>query len=561
MFSDKVPFLHAFQTDVSTYPQPAAFTFPFSYEPHPLSIRAAEELQHYLENQHDFIHNFGLTAMDGPVIGKMFGVLVVETADGQLGYLAAYSGKLANSNQHRFFVPPIFDMLRSGSFFLQEEEQINAINREIATLTADPEIAALQARLAHLKQEADDALKAFRAHMKQEKNGRKEKRTLYKEQLSEGDYKLLEEDLIKQSYRDQHAYDVLKQGWNTKLTALTATLQTKQDAIEQLKTQRKEKSAALQRQLFDQYQFLNARGATRSVLSIFEQTTQQVPPAGAGECAAPKLLQYAFAHGLKPVCMAEFWWGASPASEVRKHQYFYPACKSKCEPILSHMLIGLNVDPNPMLENPAEGKKIEIIYDDEAIVVINKPAEFLSVPGIHIQDSVYTRILEMYPEITGPVIIHRLDMSTSGILIIAKHKAAHQFIQDQFIQHTIKKRYTAMLEGELQLAEGLIDLPLRVDLDDRPRQIVCATYGKPAQTKFKRIALENGRTRVHFFPLTGRTHQLRVHAAHKQGLNLPIVGDDLYGIRDERLHLHAGYIQFTHPTSKEVVTFTVADPF
>ena len=225
------------------------------------------------------------------------------------------------------------------------------------------------------------------------------------------------------------------------------------------------------------------------------------------------------------------------------------------------MLQGLAVDPNPMLQNPNPDVDIEIIYEDQDIIVVNKPAEFLSVPGINVQDSVQTRILTKRPEITGPLIIHRLDMSTSGIIVLAKNKQAHQFIQDQFIRHTVQKRYTALLDGALTEKEGLIDLPLRVDLEDRPRQVVCYQYGKPAQTKFKVLGTENGKTRIHYYPLTGRTHQLRVHSAHSKGLNTPIVGDDLYGKRADRLHLHAGNIQFVHPTTKQFMEFDVADPF
>src|SRR5690606_15449456 len=322
--------------------------------------------------------------------------------------------------------------------------------------------------------------------------------------------------------------------------SIEGLIHNKQQEIEDLKNTRKLKSAALQQRLFEQYQFLNARGETKSVLAIFAESKQPIPPAGAGECAAPKLLQYAFQHKLQPICMAEFWWGVSPASEVRKHKNFYPACKSKCEPILSHMLKGLHVAPDPMRINPARGRTFDIIHEDDDIIVINKPAEFLSVPGIHVTDSVYTRILAQYPEISGPVIIHRLDMSTSGLLILAKHKTAHQCIQKQFIQHTVVKRYTAILDGILPQQNGIIDLPLRVDLDDRPRQVVCYQYGKPAKTKFDVLGYEDGYTRIHLFPLTGRTHQLRVHAAHHQGLHIPILGDDLYGRRADRLHLHAG---------------------
>lgn len=561
MVHDNPIFFHHFQSDIAGIPKPKVFTFPFCYEPDELSKIAAVELQKYLEKQQDFVHNFGLQKVEGSPIGKMFGVLVVEKENGDLGYLAAYSGKLAGTNQHTYFVPPIFDMLTKEGFFLQEEEQINALNRQIESLENAPYLPTLLQQLTETQQQADEELKAYRVHMKAEKTKRKKIRAEKKDILSETDYQLLETDLIKQSYRDQHEYAVLKGKWKLELQAIEELIHSRQQEIEDLKNVRKRKSATLQQRLFEQYQFLNARGETKNVLTIFAESKQPIPPAGAGECAAPKLLQYAFQHKLQPICMAEFWWGISPASEVRKHKNFYPACKSKCEPILSHMLKGIHVAPNPMHINPAQGRTFDIIHEDDDIIVINKPAEFLSVPGIHITDSVYTRILAQYPEISGPVIIHRLDMSTSGLLILAKHKEAHQFIQKQFIQHTVVKRYTAILDGILTQPTGIIDLPLRVDLDDRPRQVVCYQYGKPAKTQFEVLGYEDGCTRIHLFPLTGRTHQLRVHAAHHQGLHIPIRGDDLYGQRADRLHLHAGYIQFVHPGSGQRIAFTAEDPF
>ncbi len=561
MVVDNPIFFHHFQSDIAGIPKPKVFTFPFCYEPDELSKIAVVELQQYLEEQRDFVHNFGLQNLEGFALGKMFGVLVVERENGQLGYLAACSGKLAGTNQHTYFVPPIFDMLTKESFFLQEEEQINALNRQIEDLEKAPDLPKLIQQLKEIQQQADDALKVYRLYMKTEKAKRKKIRAEHRDILSETDYQLLETDLIKQSYRDQHEYAVLKGKWKTQLQSIEELIHNRQQEIEDLKNTRKLKSAVLQQRLFEQYQFLNARGETKSLLAIFAESKQPIPPAGAGECAAPKLLQYAYQHKLKPICMAEFWWGVSPTSEVRKHKNFYPACKSKCEPILSHMLKGLDVAPDPMRINPAQGRTFDIIYEDDDIIVINKPAEFLSVPGIHVTDSVYTRILGQYPEISGPVIIHRLDMSTSGILILAKHKAAHQFIQKQFIQHTVLKRYTAILDGILTPQTGIIDLPLRVDLDDRPRQVVCYQYGKSAKTKFDVLGYEDGYTRIHLFPLTGRTHQLRVHAAHHQGFHIPILGDDLYGRRADRLHLHAGYIQFIHPRTEKHIAFTAEDPF
>ena len=285
------------------------------------------------------------------------------------------------------------------------------------------------------------------------------------------------------------------------------------------------------------------------------------PPAGSGECSAPKLLQYAFANDLKPITMAEFWWGKSPNSEIRKHKNFYPACQSRCKPILTHMLKGVDLEENKMLEGLSEEKELEIIFEDDVLIVINKPAEFLSVPGKEISDSVYTRMKKKFPDATGPLIVHRLDMSTSGILVLTKTKEANKILQSQFIKRTIKKRYVALLDGNLQENEGIIKLPLRVDLDDRPRQLVCFKHGKPAETRWKVIQRENNKTRVHFYPITGRTHQLRVHASYFNGLNAPIIGDDLYGKKANRLHLHAEFIEFFHPKTKEKISFSIPPEF
>ena len=338
--------------------------------------------------------------------------------------------------------------------------------------------------------------------------------------------------------------------WNYQLEDAKKEMQVFSDKITELKELRKQKSGELQQQLFKQYAFLNQNKKLKSIGAIFDNN----PPAGSGECAAPKLLQYALENDLIPIAMAEFWWGQSPKSEVRKHQQFYPACRSKCEPILEHMLEGIVMDDNPFLENPAEGKEIEVVFEDTYLAVINKPAEFLSVPGKNVKDSVYQRVKDLYPEATGPLIVHRLDMSTSGLLLIAKSEAIYKELQSQFIKRTVQKRYVALLEGIVTTDEGYIDLPLRVDLDNRPNQLVCYEYGKPAQTKYKVIERKEGKTRIHFFPISGRTHQLRVHASHHLGLHCPIIGDDLYGTKSNRLHLHAEEITFWHPILKENIT-------
>jgi tRNA pseudouridine32 synthase/23S rRNA pseudouridine746 synthase len=258
---------------------------------------------------------------------------------------------------------------------------------------------------------------------------------------------------------------------------------------------------------------------------------------------------------LRPVAMAEFWWGVSPAPEIKKHKQFYSACRGKCEPILHHMLEGMSLEDNPMMMYDGETKKITTVYEDDELLIINKPTEFLSVPGKVIKDSVWMRMKHKYPEATGPLIVHRLDMSTTGLMIIAKTKEAHKEIQSQFINRKIKKRYIALLDGVVEEDEGYINLPLRQDYEDRPRQLVCHEHGKRARTSWNVLERKENTTKIHFHPITGRTHQLRVHAAHHLGLNMPIIGDDLYGKKGDRLHLHAEWIEFDHPKTKERVSF------
>jgi tRNA pseudouridine32 synthase/23S rRNA pseudouridine746 synthase len=558
---DNNTYFHQFKQDISAIELPIRFTFPFCYEPHPLAVTAAQELQYYIETQSDWTHNFGLdAAVEGLAIGKMFGVLVVRNQHNELGYLAAVSGKLAGSNKHRHFVPPIFDMLEENSFFLNEEVHLNALNRKIENLETSEELANAQRNLGLLKNGWDKSLDELKSKLRIQKKERKETRTKLKVSLSDAEYELLMEDMRSQSLKDKQQLQRYQYEMHLALETESNHLHQLLSTITALKEERKMRSGNLQKQLFEQYNFRNAKGQHKNVVGIFDEFDRTTPPAGSGECAAPKLLQYAYENQLTPLALAEFWWGCSPASEIRRHKNYYPACRKKCEPILGYMLEGLVVDPNPMQQETTLDIALPQIYEDEDIIIINKPAEFLSVPGIYVKDSVYNRILQRYPD-AGPIIIHRLDMSTSGLLVVAKNKEAHKFIQDQFIQHTIKKTYIALLDGIIETASGLIDLPLRVDLDDRPRQMVCYTYGKPAQTKWEKIAIANNQTRVRFYPLTGRTHQLRMHAVHPNGLNTPIVGDDLYGRKANRLHLHAASITFIHPRSKQEMTFEIEPDF
>ena len=509
----------------------------------------------------DINHNFGLNdRTDGMEIGKMFGVLVIKDKHEKPGYLWAFSGKLANSNSHQLFVPPVFDMLTEESFYLQQNEIVNHINSKISALENDDHYLNLQKSLIEVTQQSDLEISKFRAQLIANKAERKRLRALNKNLLSETDYALFENDLIKQSLRDKHELNTLTNNRNIKLTEINNRIEIFKTDIQHLKKERKDKSNHLQQQLFEQYVFLNKSGQSKSLKDIFSSTNFGFPPAGAGECATPKLLQYAFVHGLEPIAMAEFWWGASPKSEIRKHGQYYPACTGKCEPILKHMLQGIDIDDNPLLINAGIDKKLDIVFEDDEIIIVNKPHDLLSVPGIHIQDSVYSR-LKSYLVNIEPLIIHRLDMQTSGLLIVAKTKYAHQYIQKQFLKRTIKKRYNAILEGVLQRNGGEITLPLIENINDRPRQMVCYEKGMASHTKWQLTGIINGYSVVHFWPLSGRTHQLRVHAAHIDGLNTPIVGDDLYGTGADRLYLHASYINFRHPATKEMMTFEVNDNF
>lgn len=540
---------------------PEKFTFPFHYEPHPLTRIAATELQAYIETQTAFEHNFGLRkGQEGLVIGKMFGVLVVQDADERLGYLSAFSGKLADSNHHPRFVPPVFDMLDENSFFLKEQYVLNNINDRIKELESDAEYIRLRQHLAELTAQSEAETDAFKKQLKMNKQNRKKERTAQKNVLNAEEYARFETLMVRHSLHDKHQFNVLVNTWQERINEVKGQLAKYEDVIEALKAERKEKSSGLQQQLFEQYSFLNKDGKTKSLHAIFSETVFGRPPAAAGECATPKLLQYAFLHGYKPVAMAEFWWGAPPKSEVRRHRQFYPACTGKCQPILNHMLEGIPLEDNPLLINAGEGKKLEIVYEDDCLVVVNKPAELLSVPGINIIDSVYARLKFSWKNIE-PLIIHRLDMATSGLLVVAKTKEAHKHIQKQFLKRTVTKRYTALLSRKVEGDGGEINLPLRLDIDDRPRQMVCFEFGKNAVTRWEVVEKTDTTTKVHLWPLTGRTHQLRMHAAHEMGLNAPIVGDDLYGTSANRLHLHAAFLEFIHPVMEKAMRFEVKEEF
>ena len=568
----------SFKHNIDRYVLPERFTFPFCYEPHPLCLLASQELQQQLSSNAHFQQEFART-------GKMFGVLLVELSQGEIGYLSAFSGKL-NLDENLYqktinFVPPIFDVDAQTDFFHEESKVINRLNSELEELLVNPQLDAYEKTLGQKLSQQNEQLDQYRNQMAVNKKIRKEKRNYVKnnffgDELAQNLKKLAQESIDgKNQLRD------LKEYWCNLVSQIQQKLDNLTDEINGIKKKRKQLSTKLQKKLFKQYHLLNSAGVEKDVIELFKDSLYQIPPAGTGDCAAPKLLQYAFKQNMKPLAMAEFWWGQAPKSEIRQHKNFYGACSGKCQPILAHMLDGMAIDDNPLLVNPAEGKALEILYQDDDIVVVNKPSEFLSVPGKNIEDSVYLRIKQQFPKATGTYIVHRLDMSTSGVMVLALTKRAQKNIQQQFVNRTIKKRYVAILEGKvegdigkiLDDNRGEVNLPLRGDLEDRPRQLVCFEQGKNAKTQWEVIEVIDGRAKLYLYPETGRTHQLRVHCAHPQGLNMPILGDDLYGRsqyfrtnkmpdkKAKRLYLHAEKLTLNHPITKEEMTFQIDADF
>lgn len=525
---------HSFQTSIAGIELPRLFTYPFHYTPHPLCVMAAGEVQAYINKQTRWKEELDK--------GKMFGVLIVRTSNGQTGYLAAFSGNLCGSNSHSFFVPPVYDLLKPDGFFKIEEEQISAINHQIGQLQNCDRYLELQQKMERDTVSSQQALSEARKVLKAAKEKR-EQRRLHRPNENE------QAAMIRESQYQKAEFKRLERYWKEQISEIKTELESFSSQIEALKAERRNRSAALQQKLFQQFNFLNAKGETKNLCAIFEETVQKTPPAGAGECAAPKLLQYAYLSGLSPIAMAEFWWGESPKTEIRHHGYYYPSCRGKCEPILRHMLQGLNVEPAPTERYSLSQNMPEILFEDQWLLVLHKPEGVLSVPGKSEEQSIYSLLRARYPEATGPLVVHRLDMATSGLLLAAKTQEVHRHLQAQFENRSIKKRYIALLDGILPEEEGVIDLPICPDYLDRPRQMVNEELGKTAITRYQVMDRKNGQTRIAFFPLTGRTHQLRVHAAHPLGLNCPIVGDELYGRKAERLYLHAEYLEFIHPVS------------
>ena len=530
---------------------PAKFNNPFCYTPHPLCLAAADEVRNYIATRTDW--------HDELKDGKMFGVLVCESASGEIGYLAAFSGNLAHSNNHPFFVPPVYDLLNPQGFFKQEESNISAINHRISELQNSEEFQNLVDELRTKEAEGRQKIDAFRQQMKADKARRDElrKTAIDKETI---------DLLIKESQFQKAELKRRERDLKLQLDGLKEKVDAVKIEIERLKQERKLRSFRLQMQLFDEFRLLNAKGEAKGICLLFAQSPDHpdIPPAGTGECAAPKLLQYAYANGFRPVAMAEFWWGESPKGEIRRHGNFYPACQGKCAPLLRHMLIGLDVEENQHEKEASLNHQPKVVFEDEWLLVVDKPSGMLSVPGKVSEVSVYQWVADNYPDATGPLVVHRLDMATSGLLVIAKNKDVCAMMQRMFEGREVAKKYVALLESRGNLSEnenGSVELPLAPDYINRPRQKVDFENGKTAVTMYKVVSVGNDYVRVELFPKTGRTHQLRVHCASIQGLNAPIIGDELYGVRASRLFLHAEQISFVHPVTKKSLTIVSKAPF
>jgi tRNA pseudouridine32 synthase/23S rRNA pseudouridine746 synthase len=537
-------FFHYFSPQPSIADTPSRLRNPFENNPHPLAITASKILKEKLKQSYK--------ALD---VGKMFGVLVVSDQAGKIGFLSSFSGMLNQQWQAAGFVPPVFDADQQQLFLNDGAITVNGLTATIEKLLLCSGYLTAIDHFNRLEKQQSMALISLKVQHKNQKEQRRQQRNQIKENLEfDGDEAQIMKQLALLSQQDKREYLQLKLQSQTLLDqANTKIDEDYRDKITQLKQQRRDLSQRLHDQVFDSYRLNNSLGDVSTIRSLFDGKN---PPSGTGDCAAPKLLQFAFNHQLKPLALAEFWWGEPSATDVRHHGNLYSPCRGKCHPILPFMLKGLDVESS---DDASIRETLEptIVYEDADIVVVNKPADLLSIPGKEEHHSVLSWLRKKYPDATGALLVHRLDMSTSGLLLAAKTAQAHKFLQKQFINRTVQKRYIAVLSKVIESKQKVIDLPLRVDLDDRPRQVVCYEHGKAAVTRMEVISSDAVSTRVYFYPVTGRTHQLRVHAAHYDGLAAPIVGDDLYGTRGGRLLLHAQKLTFDHPTTgyqMEVIT-------
>ena len=521
-------------------------------EPHPLARQAAVALQEELTR-------LPSAQRDDAAAGKMFGVLIARDSAGQVVTLRAFAGMLGGRWDVDGFVGPVFDLAARNATWPANERELRELDAAIEAPAA--RAAALGAQLDLLAKSHAEAERYSKARDEALRSERHAQRKALSDTPASPETQAALARLSNESQRARDARRGEKAAHLVERERVIKSIREERAAVEALKRHRSARSNEFLEELLAGYQLSNARGEVRCVKELF---APEAPPGGAGDCAAPKLFAHAQRHGLQPIALAEFWWGASPLSGTRRHGAYYPSCRRKCGPVLAHMLQGWDVESFEIPgAAPISSDEPRALYEDQWLAVVAKPEGLLSVPGRHnaLRDCVLARLRARYPDATGPMIVHRLDLDTSGVMVIAKDLRTYQELQRQFTMRQVEKRYVAIVEGEVAGGQGAIDLPLRVDLDDRPRQMHDPIHGRVALTTWSVLAREAGRTRVALRPHTGRTHQLRVHAAHPLGLNAPIVGDRLYGTPAERLHLHAELVRFVNPGTGAKLEIESPAPF
>ncbi len=517
---------------------------PFHYSP---SERMLEEQKRLAERIECLCREDAAFAAE-VVKGKMFGILIAHDKSDitRQTVLTAYSGQICGQFGIHGFVSAVFDYLAPDGYFKEHEREITALNRQISEKQSSQELQSLRETLCRLKQSADDDINAFRETVKAAKTQRDRLR---------GEGEVAEEKLIGESRFLKAELHRKRQQWKQRIDEVQSELDNREADIRKLKLRRQRMSDSLQQWLFQQMTFTDCHGNRQTLLEIWQRYSSaqemplrlpSLPPSGSGECCEPKLINYAHTHGLVPEEIGMFWWGQSPKGEVRRHGVFYPACNGKCRPVLQFLL-----DDDSLFHDTATvPEKLKIVYEDQSVIVVDKPAGMLSVPGKGGRNSVWSLLCERRNGGQELRMVHRLDMDTSGLLVVAKTAAVHKDLQRQFATHITEKVYTALLEREVS-GEGVIELRLCPDTADRPRQMVDDEKGKEAVTRYRSL----GGNRIELTPLTGRTHQLRVHCAHQRGLDNPIKGDRLYGQPGSRLFLHATVLCFVHPDTGRRMTF------
>ncbi|WP_375767552.1 RluA family pseudouridine synthase [Archangium gephyra] len=527
---------------------PLRLTDPFAPSPpHALARRAAEELQRLLRHG-GLASGLDLGALDAPGQGKMFGVLVVAAPDGRVGYLRGFSGMLDGRWEVDGFAPPLFDSIARDAFLPAGEAELRALGERHAELTGGEGALELRARLAEMTERHGAAIAGMRARHEANRGLRHDARQrLANGEAGDDERRAALHTLGQESRADAAERQQLEAAHQQEREVLVSALRALDTQRTGIEHQRAERSRQLWRQIAESYVIPNARGESRPLGALF---APEPPPGGAGDCAAPKLLAQAYRHGLRPLALAEFWWGAPPLTGGRLAGVYYPACRSKCGGVLPYMLEGLPVALEP-LPGAAPGPVDEprIVYEDAWLLVVDKPRGLLSIPGRHesSRDSVLVRLRRRDPEASGLLVVHALEPETSGLLLLSKDPETHAALQRQFARREADRRFVAWLDGHVARDEGVIELPLRTDREDRRRQLVDPLHGKRAITEWRVTQRSGSRTRVSLWPRTWLTHQLRVHAAHPLGLGAPVTGDRLYGGDDTHLLLHSEALTFIHP--------------